>query len=91
MTVDEAIKILKVHSNHKEDVMTTQQKRQELKAAGAKYTNNIGWAFLDLNTGTCWFDNSSYNGTKFLGANTNEAHEELTRIDVQEQESMGEW
>ncbi len=61
--------------------MTTKQKREELKAVGAQYTKNIGWAFPDENTGTCWFDNSSYNGTQFLGANAEDAYDALHEDD----------
>lgn len=54
---------------------------KELKEAGAIYTPGRGWAIPDPNTGTCWWDESSYNGTIFLGPNAKYAVECLRELD----------
>lgn len=61
------------------DVMKNQ--REVLKKAGAVYTPGHGWAIPDPNTGTCWWDESSYNGTIFLGPNAKYAVECLRELD----------
>jgi hypothetical protein len=57
----------------------------ELKEAGAVFTPGRGWAFPDPDTGTCWFDETSDNGTVFLGENAEDAHEEMLRLKTLEE------
>lgn len=57
----------------KKNGLTIRDMRNALKSIGADYANGIGWAFPDRNTGTIYFDESSYNETIFLGRNAEDA------------------